>query len=698
MPNTKRRTRKLRHRSRREARNAYKYQPLDEGTIRLLKLLPGREVDELACSLVTVPLDGCPNYEAVSYCWGDPEPPAYVRCEHDYVRITTNLASGLRQLRYLNEPRLLWADQVCINQEDIPERSAQVNIMDRIFKRAFRVAIWLGPDPEANPQAPLVMEVLKKLASFPRPHLIMEIELVQWGLPPSSSPAWTALRGFLKLPYFSRVWILPELALASTRVMLWGATVIDLDVLYKSRHNLASIPSNIIVDQDTYDNYDTTLCMLRFAPPISILDTARLMSTRKTKDQRDFIFALLGMTDYIQRPVVADYSKSLVEVFTSAIQLFQQGAPNHLYFLSSAGTQMSDVDAVKGAEDWPSWIPDWTVERLREVDDYRPSFNASAMEIQHNMQHDSSKLVVDGIYLETISQVLQLDPSHKQGTPRSICHRLIATHNFCGISKQGSRSPNYNGHYCISSMIDTLLCGSYDDIDWKECGYDNLSQRHEAYKDFVALMVIVALDDLCDGILDSLQDLEARLKIVHELAAAGWLPEGGILALRVMEGLSSRIRFSSSTQRLKLLYKQSPDSVSSDVKEIIEFATEVLATMDWTEENKLTALKRIMASLWTVGDWRRLPYTIQGTTDPRRLFFITECGSMGMGPPAIQPGDVVVILFGARVPFILRPTKADGVYRLIGECYVNGIMHGEHIEKLKAEGKLEESTRRFTLV
>ncbi|OCL05183.1 hypothetical protein AOQ84DRAFT_299424, partial [Glonium stellatum] len=52
-------------------------------------------------------------------------------------------------------------------------------------------------------------------------------------------------------------------------------------------------------------------------------------------------------------------------------------------------------------------------------------------------------------------------------------------------------------------------------------------------------------------------------------------------------------------------------------------------------------------------------------------------------------GDVVCILFGADVPFILRKTETG--YRLVGESYVHGIMYGEAI-KMFEDGELGRQT------
>lgn len=61
--------------------------------------------------------------------------------------------------------------------------------------------------------------------------------------------------------------------------------------------------------------------------------------------------------------------------------------------------------------------------------------------------------------------------------------------------------------------------------------------------------------------------------------------------------------------------------------------------------------------------------------------FITDNAKavLGTGPEGLCVGDVVCVLFGGQVPFILRPNP-DGNYTLIGECYVSGIMHGEALD------------------
>lgn len=62
----------------------------------------------------------------------------------------------------------------------------------------------------------------------------------------------------------------------------------------------------------------------------------------------------------------------------------------------------------------------------------------------------------------------------------------------------------------------------------------------------------------------------------------------------------------------------------------------------------------------------------------RRKFFITKLGYMGIGPLALQEGDMVCMIPGCKVPLLIR-SEAD-YRRLVGMCFVWGLMDGEGLE------------------
>lgn len=67
-----------------------------------------------------------------------------------------------------------------------------------------------------------------------------------------------------------------------------------------------------------------------------------------------------------------------------------------------------------------------------------------------------------------------------------------------------------------------------------------------------------------------------------------------------------------------------------------------------------------------------------------RRVFRTAKGYMGVGSKITARGDVVAMIYGAYMPYILRPTT-DGKYRLLGECYIQSddVMFGQEMKALQ---------------
>lgn len=63
---------------------------------------------------------------------------------------------------------------------------------------------------------------------------------------------------------------------------------------------------------------------------------------------------------------------------------------------------------------------------------------------------------------------------------------------------------------------------------------------------------------------------------------------------------------------------------------------------------------------------------------PGWRFGIGKSGILCMLPPAAEEGDLMVVLFGAKLPYLLRPLEQGGdAYRLVGEAYLHGYMDGQ---------------------
>jgi hypothetical protein len=77
-----------------------------------------------------------------------------------------------------------------------------------------------------------------------------------------------------------------------------------------------------------------------------------------------------------------------------------------------------------------------------------------------------------------------------------------------------------------------------------------------------------------------------------------------------------------------------------------------------------------------------------------RRLFITESGHLGLGPASMMSGDIVTVLFGGNVPYVLRPLE-NGQWHFVGECYLDGYMRGEALDN---EGKDATSQEWFELI
>jgi hypothetical protein len=103
---------------------------------------------EVRYTLSTYDLDNLPEYLALSYCWGSPNRSKTIDCNGTSVKISSSLGSGLGRLEQLPalSGKLIWIDQICVNQDDLAERAHQVQLMERIFGQAGRVVVWLPID------------------------------------------------------------------------------------------------------------------------------------------------------------------------------------------------------------------------------------------------------------------------------------------------------------------------------------------------------------------------------------------------------------------------------------------------------------------------------------------------------------------------------------------------------------------------
>jgi hypothetical protein len=79
--------------------------------------------------------------------WGDVHPEATLWCNNSEWPISATLSLALRSIMDplpIESRFTMWVDQLCINQDDLVEKSAQVSLMGEIYQKAKRFLVWLG--------------------------------------------------------------------------------------------------------------------------------------------------------------------------------------------------------------------------------------------------------------------------------------------------------------------------------------------------------------------------------------------------------------------------------------------------------------------------------------------------------------------------------------------------------------------------
>jgi Heterokaryon incompatibility protein (HET) len=169
-------------------------------------------------------------YEALSWSWGANPRDTWISIESSirlrnditYTKlykkaVTSDLHAALRALKFSNEKRYLWIDAICINLEDIDERNHQVEMMASIYGYASRVCIRIGVgDPKSDMAMDFIRYEVLQLQNF---DTLCESK--------DHSKKWDALLNLMRRPWFSRRWIVQEVALAGRAVLYCGSKKIS---------------------------------------------------------------------------------------------------------------------------------------------------------------------------------------------------------------------------------------------------------------------------------------------------------------------------------------------------------------------------------------------------------------------------------------------------------------------------------------
>lgn len=125
----------------------------------------------ITCTIEHVSLDDDPVYLALSYTWGDTSICKKLQIKSvdgntcNIFNATINLAQALQYFRQEKNPICLWVDAICIDQNNNAEKTEQVLLMQDIYDKAKSAIVWLGPAAEDSDAAMDALNSAGKMAS-----------------------------------------------------------------------------------------------------------------------------------------------------------------------------------------------------------------------------------------------------------------------------------------------------------------------------------------------------------------------------------------------------------------------------------------------------------------------------------------------------------------------------------------------------
>ncbi|KAL8729389.1 MAG: hypothetical protein Q9166_004782 [cf. Caloplaca sp. 2 TL-2023] len=347
---------------------------LTTSEIRTLTLHPARnKKDDIHCTLAkakfkTKPLiEDEPIYEALSYTWGDAREKRIIHVNRHPVPVTANLYVALEYLRKADEPRVLWVDALCIDQQNLVEKTHQVSIMKNIYTGASQVLVWLGESDK---------DLRKAMAFFKQ----LEVTKSHFPAKEDIAPFVPGLGKFFKKPWWSRLWVVQEVVAAhplKDPLLGCGRIWIPWNVVRRAMFSLgprewngegflqnpAAISSFsmflTIGSGYSYDKHHRTR---------TLGDLLRVTCDRETTQQHDKVFALLGLTtDEVLDDVKVDYTYPFSVTYQKAMVHVLRSESNMNFLVQAMNYRAS--------RDVPSWCVDFSQPNWNRYSDACRWFN-----------------------------------------------------------------------------------------------------------------------------------------------------------------------------------------------------------------------------------------------------------------------------------------------------------------------------------
>ncbi|KAL2146799.1 hypothetical protein VTI28DRAFT_2280 [Corynascus sepedonium] len=622
--------------------DTYTYAPLPLSTddeIRLLYLEPGTGDDPVRFRLVPVRLSQPPVYEAVSYCWGDPTDTVDALCDGKRLPIPRNLHAAFRRLRPRPRQeegggtaaaagaRVLWADAACINQDDVAEKNAQVQLMRAVYTRPTRVLIWLGEhdDGDTPPEMLRALPGCIRTALDLLPPEVFEQDEVHR----ESKKVFHDVLTF-RAPWFDRRWVIQEVVLANDhvpRLAIWGDIEFAWEDLAKVAYRLAAYNLYLVLAGQSVTHtgspYTRSFYMKGGRPGKvmtslfqvylirhyrdrggTLMDGILATTTFLCTDPRDCIYSLLSMPRTPTGPA-PDYAATVEDIYLqfATMSLVRDG--NFKVLSLAPHTFFQTGNKPLKRLDLPSWVPDLSCTGFVE-----PVVNYSVRPQVFSAGGDA----LDAMPTVTVS-----------GNSRLLRLRGRLVDRVASLATPMLRIP-FPSEAEVTTGFNSRCLKRL--ANWLE-GCKRVAARGD------------------DWATRASSDAGFRRAFAETIVC-------GMTGMRY----------------------PAPDDLLAATEVYCDHLPTLFDENYQASEGTTTILLRYGALM---------ELALIGFAGARP-FCRTEEGRFSLVRDEAREGDVFCVVLGAEVPFLLRPSPGKaGVYTLVGDSYLHGVMHGEALTDQRYE-------------
>ncbi|WPH00873.1 heterokaryon incompatibility protein 6, or allele [Acrodontium crateriforme] len=620
-------------RKRAKANNANYYDKdlATDDDIRLLLIEPGDD-GPISGSLQYAKLTDAPDFDSVSYCWGEQKnlQTITINSKEGFL-VSNHLHAALCRLRRKDRPRLVWVDVICVNQANIPERNRSVELMWQIYTKAHRVIIWIGEIDAGRPTCkrlfPGLEDESSSLTLCAKPGLAQHehgnlsaglsdiLRDMELSSARSSGEVW-----------WKRLWVIQEFSCAR-----------NLPTVYLGPHAISWKFFSDLMHTDVHDRLQL-FHRLRKEDDQNLFDLLQMAKIFHCSDPRDRVYALLGLANDGHTPIVPDYSKPVSRVYEEAT----------LHLIREEGNVdvLIDEEMNRGWDGAPTWVPNFRSLLPRSLVQTEDGYNAGDgppdVDLLDRITHQ-----IPASFCER-ERVLRMKALHFDTIMKRTTEESLPAPDWARrpINASHSRKPALSSPLQTFTMILEELA-----IDAKIPGKHGLDRLS------------------CIGYLMLDYIFTSTRSVVHEFDRVA----GSDACKTHLNNLALDIR--SIAARFNMPYT---DAMEADARMCALWESVFL----WTRHTRTyTPGDELMMRLLNSKEMFQVP-----SKTYKRDFFSTVSGFIGMGPETMKIGDEIIVPFGASRPFVVR--RNDDHYVLVGEVVVPGIMSGQ-LMNLHREGSLQ---------